>query len=479
MADYYPVLARAIAGLEQNTAENRRSVYERARGAIVRQLRAYDPPLSESEITRERLALEDAVRRIESEVRERARAETGEAQGLDSGQGFVKLHSAAADAAALGAATATAQASASAAQDAIEPERPAPRIEPKLDKPKPGQPKPDPREPASAPYAPPPAALDAGEPVPDYVETRPQMPLAEEERGERGRSRGPAIAAIMVVLVLIGLGAGAYFARDEIGSVLGETEQVAETAQDDGDSPKIADRVGAPRSEDRVPSGTPETPVAPAQTEAPADQVATAPQTPPPSSEAPASTVAPVAQRAILYEEAPDRQGGSAYNGQVEWRTEPVSGTPGETQLRADIRVPERSLQLSLVFRRNLDQTLPASHTIDIQFTLPADFPNAGIANVPGILFKPTEDAGGTALAGLSVRVMSNFFLIGLSSAPADQTSNLQAIREQPWIDLPILYENGRRAVLTIEKGTPGEQAFKAAFEAWDRAAPVAQSPAQ
>src|SRR5581483_4190367 len=37
------------------------------------QLRSVDPPLSESEITRERLSLEEAVRKVESEAAQRAR----------------------------------------------------------------------------------------------------------------------------------------------------------------------------------------------------------------------------------------------------------------------------------------------------------------------------------------------------------------------------------------------------------------------
>src|SRR6185312_14844739 len=71
MADYYPVLARAVAGLDPTSSESRREIYERARKALVQQLRSLDPPLSESEITRERLSLEDAVRRVEAEVRPR------------------------------------------------------------------------------------------------------------------------------------------------------------------------------------------------------------------------------------------------------------------------------------------------------------------------------------------------------------------------------------------------------------------------
>ena len=74
MTDYYPLLARAIAGLEKSTSEGRRALYERARAALIAQLRGVQPPLSESEITRERLSLEEAVRKVESEAAQRARS---------------------------------------------------------------------------------------------------------------------------------------------------------------------------------------------------------------------------------------------------------------------------------------------------------------------------------------------------------------------------------------------------------------------
>ncbi|MGB6548478.1 MAG: hypothetical protein WBF24_06600, partial [Xanthobacteraceae bacterium] len=67
MADYHPLIARAVEGLENSTGEARRGLYERARAALVAQLRSIDPPLSEADITRERLALEDAIRKVEAE----------------------------------------------------------------------------------------------------------------------------------------------------------------------------------------------------------------------------------------------------------------------------------------------------------------------------------------------------------------------------------------------------------------------------
>src|SRR5262249_51248086 len=67
MADYYPLIARAVAGLERNTGDARRALYERARTALVAQLRGVTPALTESDVTRERLALEEAIRKVEAE----------------------------------------------------------------------------------------------------------------------------------------------------------------------------------------------------------------------------------------------------------------------------------------------------------------------------------------------------------------------------------------------------------------------------
>src|SRR6202011_5752183 len=76
MTDYYPLIAKAVAGLEKNTGDQPRALYERARTALVAQLRGLDPPLTESEITRERLALEESIRKVESEAARKARLET-------------------------------------------------------------------------------------------------------------------------------------------------------------------------------------------------------------------------------------------------------------------------------------------------------------------------------------------------------------------------------------------------------------------
>src|SRR5450759_2188790 len=88
MADYYPLIARAIAGLDPSApGESRRALYERARAALIAQLRSVEPPLSESEITRERLSLEEAVRKVESEAAQRAR-DASRAGGARAGDAF-------------------------------------------------------------------------------------------------------------------------------------------------------------------------------------------------------------------------------------------------------------------------------------------------------------------------------------------------------------------------------------------------------
>jgi hypothetical protein len=100
-------------------------------------------------------------------------------------------------------------------------------------------------------------------------------------------------------------------------------------------------------------------------------------------------------------------------------------------------------------------------------FKLPPDFPSGTISNVPGILMKQAEQTRGVPLAGLAVKVTNGFFLIGLSAAEADRERNIQLLKERSWFDIPVVYANNRRAILALEKGTPGERVFADAFKAW------------
>ena len=127
---------------------------------------------------------------------------------------------------------------------------------------------------------------------------------------------------------------------------------------------------------------------------------------------------------------------------------------------RADIEIPAQNISIRWSLRRNDDKALPASHTIEMMFTLPPNFPHGGITNIPGVLMKQSESTRGVALAGRAVKVANNFFLIGLSSVAANMRRNIELLEELSWIDIPVVYGDGKRAIIAIEKGAPGERAF-------------------
>ena len=74
MIDYHALILRAVAGLDPNTEETRRLVYERTRAALANHLQALNPPLGEGERMQQRLALEEAFRRVEAEVAKAAQS---------------------------------------------------------------------------------------------------------------------------------------------------------------------------------------------------------------------------------------------------------------------------------------------------------------------------------------------------------------------------------------------------------------------
>jgi hypothetical protein len=172
----------------------------------------------------------------------------------------------------------------------------------------------------------------------------------------------------------------------------------------------------------------------------------------------------------VLYDEDPNDPKGRQYVGSVIWRTEQIKAAGSQTAdlaVRADIEIPDRKFKMTMSFRRNTDTSLPASHTAELTFILPPDFAGGGVSNVPGILMKSNEQARGTPLAGLAVKVTDGFFLVGLSNVEADRARNLQLLKERSWFDVPLVYVNQRRAIIAIEKGPPGERAFNDAFAAW------------
>src|SRR5664280_175349 len=447
MADYQPLIARAVNGLDKNTGENRRALYERARGALVNQLRGVEPALDESDITRERLALEEAIREVEAEAVERTRPDATEAADATptiSDQGRRGFRETLADAEGLGDAAAEANRSAHEVYEAMPGDQPpqmgeTPAAEHYFDPPAAEMsPAPEPELIHEAPMA------DEHAPPPDMPRAAPAPPSRYEEDDEvytrPARSYGRAIRFILLLLVLAGLAGGAYWQRNTIMSMVASYRSAPapkprEAAEPAG-RPKIADRIG------------------------PADGS-------PSAANAPAAAVA---QKVVLYDEDPSDPKGKRYVGSALWRTETVSPGPGlapELAIRADLEIPERHMRMTWSLRRNTDKALPASHTIEIMFTVATDFAEGGIANVPDVMMKQDEHARGVPLAGLAVKVTNGYFLIGLSAVDVDVQRNIQLLKERDWFDIPVVYTSGKRAILAMEKGTPGVRAFEEAFRAW------------
>jgi len=428
MPDYYPLLTRALSGLERNTREARLAVYDRARQALLKQLRGVTPPLAEAEITRERLVLEEAIKRIDGEITlKEEQAVRTPPPPRDPSRPPVMARPAVpprppmqsrdrvAGEGAKPVADSVARPAASAASDIpVDLDVPAGR-------PRPGDAKPGkPAEPVAPAQGPRPFRPGAGRFLRD---------------GERRALQAKLLAGGLVALLIV-LAAGlGYMQRDRIFALIG-----GGTATDG----KVADRIAA------------------------------GPQTTPAPGPAPGpGTVSPVGQRAVLYEENPatgqQQQQVQTFVGTAVWRTETLSpgpGRPPDVGIRVDIDVPDRRLSAVMTLRRNPDPNLPASHTIEVQFNTPND-PFGGVANMPGVRLKTSETAQGAPLAALVVRVTPGFFLVGLSAVDIDREQNVQALRERSWFDIPFVYNNGRRAVLAFEKGTPGERAINEALASW------------
>lgn len=187
---------------------------------------------------------------------------------------------------------------------------------------------------------------------------------------------------------------------------------------------------------------------------------------------APGAAVA-VGQRAIFYEERTSAAQGSAESGSIVWsvvQESPGADAPPEPAIRAEASIPGKDLQLRMTIRRNSDDTLPASHIIEMIFLTPENFAGGGIDNVLRMTMKETEQATGNPLIGIPAKIADGFFLIALSDGSAETEANTTLLRRQTWIDIPVVYRSGRRALITMEKGVPGERVFDEVMRAWQNA---------
>ena len=67
LADYYPILARAVSQLATDNAQDRQELYEHVRTILITQLRK-DQRISALGIIDERIALESAILKLEAEL---------------------------------------------------------------------------------------------------------------------------------------------------------------------------------------------------------------------------------------------------------------------------------------------------------------------------------------------------------------------------------------------------------------------------
>lgn len=555
MAEYYTVLRRAIAGIDPNVPETRRAVYDKARNALIGQLKAVDPPLTTAEISRQRLELEEAIRRVE---REAAAGGAGSQATPPPAANRAPPPRAAEPAVSMPpvheyeppAHTSPQEVFRRAIQEAgmrggetdRTPPAPVARYEgaPDLRSPPPSRDRMPPppagapdrgalplradsaryaapeyrrRQPAPDAYQPPAqVAQDQYDPeprlAPEYdqewehpqaaappVDPRRERPAAGAARG-RGRAEpvgdevaerprrsrlGGILLTVLILAVIGGVGALAWSQRSVItdliagfepGSGAGEGEQPILPPPPDepeavaaADSGKNTDRLlpgeaPPPGSDVRVVGDT-------SGAETADSGPAMASSEPIPASADPGA--ASGTQKAILYEEPVEGAGENAavtaIDAAVNWRF--VGDGPNGPEVEANLEVPERNMTIRFSLHKNADDTLPASHLVEVVVDTPADFPGKAIGSIPRIVLKPTEGARGQPLVGAAAKVADGFFWIALSAAEADIASNLSLMRDRNWIDLPFVYENGQRAILTFEKGPDGEAAFEQAFAAW------------
>ena len=176
---------------------------------------------------------------------------------------------------------------------------------------------------------------------------------------------------------------------------------------------------------------------------------------------------------AIFYEERKDSGRPGVSTGNVTWELIPTGseaiGSTGLPSVRGNARVQNRDLNVRFEIMRNLDETLPASHLIEIEFETGQLFANDSINNVAGVSMKENEQDNGQQLVGPVVKVSDNIFWIAMSARAADLASNVDAVKKLNWFDIPVIFESGKRAILTLEKSAAGTKALEQAFIAWEK----------
>jgi len=244
-------------------------------------------------------------------------------------------------------------------------------------------------------------------------------------------------------------------------------------------TPPPANNAAAPQAQTPVAtapaSADQQAPVANQPAPAATQQQAAANQPPPVTQQ-----TAPVAdgQKVFLYEERLGQTSPTAFQGTVIWSVQEGKGADGrpEPSVQGLITVPERGLTATITVSRNADSSLPASHLIELAFQVPPNFDGGAIDNVQRIALKATEQDRGDALIAVPAKVTDDVYMVALNDFPDARKTNLDLLKTRNWIDIPVVYRNGRRALLTMEKGLTGTDAFNKAIAEWQALGGVASS---
>ena len=178
-----------------------------------------------------------------------------------------------------------------------------------------------------------------------------------------------------------------------------------------------------------------------------------------------------VAQKAFLYEEGTSGAGASRDIAAFIWSLghEVNEAGSSEAVIKGHLDVPGRNLAMSLVIKRNSDVSLPASHIIELTFQAPSDFSGGNVSDVSRFVMKTSEQGRGEGLIAVPAKISDGNFLIALNNLDQALVTNRKLLLESSWIDVPLGYTTGRRALVTLEKGALGDKVFRDAFADWEK----------
>ncbi|OYU49822.1 MAG: hypothetical protein CFE31_05605 [Rhizobiales bacterium PAR1] len=519
MADYYPLLSRAIAGLAGQPASARHGIYERARMALERQLRGFEPALEEDAVQLELASLEATIARIESEQApaaletetvqsEPATVETTPAveQGAakESPSEAPKAERAVAplppeEEAGLPAMSAEEKAEASTqAAPAAAPDKPNSDIaslttsEPVPTNEKPVEVvAPTPRSPLMAtrptvndlppkeemglPLMPPSQLPDLPEtadlpspPEPDETLFAPLPPEPEaviqpslrprmpSRRSEDKTPGGKPLAIFASIAVIAMMVMGAVALARRGTPERSATPPVIATPDATTDASKTEGRLSSVESASK-PAEPRETPPVPKPDEAKPAQTT-------PAETKPSAPVASVmaTNRAFMVLEV---QGSSPnqFEGKTVWSFAPDPSLKGQRSLRAAITFPQAQMSIDFSIARNTDAAISASHTVMVVFETLIE----NVKEMSAVEWRERENQAGSLLAGIVVPIQENVFMIGLDKGEAAVARNMDLMRSQKWMVFEFRLVNGRRGAILIEKGATGEQAISDALANW------------